>query len=324
MYDLINLVQCKAEVVIIINKIPVLVTSFIRPVFLQNIINIIERRNDIDLFFATDGPRNSYDQVKINECLHVLKQSKLRTNKKNTLIHTQNYGTKFGLIKNINWFFSINKFGIVLEDDCLPNDQFFDVLGEGLQKNIKSSKYMMISGADFLPVNLNKSNTFFRESNFPMVWGWGSWANKWSLYRLNIPDIKIIVGKMANKIFGPKSSIDKLSFIDTFRMRFTEVGRGKINTWDYSLMATAWRNELVCLQTNYNMIINMGFGIDAAHTSGKKPEWVPTKFIKQSTQIKNDAVDSEVLVYEKWIAKNVYKCRLDEVLKTQIKRSLRI
>ena len=50
------------------NKIPVLVTSFIRPNFPQNVIDIIEKRNDIDLFFATDGPRNSYDKSKINEC----------------------------------------------------------------------------------------------------------------------------------------------------------------------------------------------------------------------------------------------------------------
>jgi len=127
------------------NKIPVLVTSFIRPNFLQNVIDIIEKRNDIDLFFATDGPRNSYDKLKINECLTVLKQSKFKLSRENTLIHDHNYGTKLGLIKNIDWFFSKNKFGIVLEDDCQPNNQFFDVLNEGLQKHTKSSKYMMIS-----------------------------------------------------------------------------------------------------------------------------------------------------------------------------------
>ena len=92
------------------NKIPVLVTSFIRPVFLQKVIDIIEKRNDIDLFFATDGPRNSYDDVKINECLNVLKQSRFKISHENTLIHNQNYGTKLGLIKNIDWFFSKNKF----------------------------------------------------------------------------------------------------------------------------------------------------------------------------------------------------------------------
>jgi hypothetical protein len=254
----------------------------------------------------------------------VLKQSRFKISHENTLIHNQNYGTKLGLIKNIDWFFSKNKFGIILEDDCEPNNQFFDVVNEGLQNYASSSKYMMISGTDFLPTGINKSNSQFRESNFPMVWGWGSWADKWSLYQLNIPDIKFIVKKMADKLFGPKTSINKLFFMDTFQMRFTEVVRGKINTWDYSLMASAWRNDLVCLQTNYNMIINMGFGIDAAHTSGKKPDWVPTNFRNQPNQIKSNSVDSEVLTCEKWILKNVYNCKLDEFLKTQIKRSLKL
>ena len=89
-------------------------------------------------------------------------------------------------------------------------------------------------------------------------------------------------------------------------------------------MASAWRNDLVCLQTNYNMIINMGFGIDAAHTSGKKPDWVPTNYRNQPNQVRGNSVDSDVLTYEKWVAKNVYNCKLDEFLKTQIKRSLKL
>jgi hypothetical protein len=72
------------------------------------------------------------------------------------------------------------------------------------------------------------------------------------------------------------------------------------------------------------MIVNMGFGNDAEHTSGKKPAWVPTKFINQPKRVQNYAVNSEVLTYEKWIAKNVYKCELGEFLKTQIKRSLKL
>jgi hypothetical protein len=72
------------------------------------------------------------------------------------------------------------------------------------------------------------------------------------------------------------------------------------------------------------MIINMGFGVDAAHTSGKKPYWVPTNYRNQPSQVRGNSVDSDVLTYEKWVAKNVYNCKLDEFLKTQIKRSLKL
>ena len=55
-------------------KIPVLVTSFIRPNFLMSVLEIIEKRYDIDLYFATDGPRNNNDKIKINKCLNIIKQ----------------------------------------------------------------------------------------------------------------------------------------------------------------------------------------------------------------------------------------------------------
>jgi hypothetical protein len=87
----------------------VLLTSFIRPAFIYDILQTLEKRNDIDLFFASDGPRNSYDEKKIDECLSILKQSKFKMNNQNTLINSHNYGTKIGLVKSIDWFFKIGR-----------------------------------------------------------------------------------------------------------------------------------------------------------------------------------------------------------------------
>ena len=49
-----------------------------------------------------------------------------------------------------------------------------------------------------------------------MVWGWASWANKWSLYKLEIPDAKKIILNTANKIYGEKMSVEKIIFMDDF------------------------------------------------------------------------------------------------------------
>jgi len=301
-------------------KIPVLVTSFIRPNFLKSVLEIIEKRSDIDLYFATDGPRNNADEIKINECLTIIKQSKFEFNSKNSLINKNNFGTKFGIKNNLDWFFSKNKFGIVLEDDCLPNDLLFDSIFEALKINENSSKYMAISGSDYLPVNLNKSETFFRESHFPMVWGWGSWSDKWTLYKLDIPDANTIISKIARKIYGEKNSYDKILFTDIFKKRFSEVNSGAINTWDYSLMASAWRNDMVCLQSNFNMIINLGFGKDAAHTTGNPPNWVPKEYRSLKNYLDYSVVDLDNINYDKWLAKNVYNCDVREYIKNGIKR----
>jgi len=305
-------------------KIPVLVTSFIRPNFLMSILEIIEKRSDIDLYFATDGPRNNDDKIKINKCLNIIKQSKFKFNSKNMLVREQNYGTKFGIKNNIDWFFSKNKLGIVLEDDCLPDNTFFDAIFEGLKIHKNSSKYMSVSGSDYFPINSNQSKTFYRDSYFPMVWGWGSWSDKWNLYKLDIPDLNILVNKTANKIYGEKNTLEKILFVDVFKKRFTEVNTGLINTWDYSLMASAWRNDMVCLQSNFNMIINLGFGKDAAHTTGNPPDWVPKEYRSLKNYLDYTVVDLDYINYDKWLAKNVYNCTPREFIKNGIKRIINL
>jgi len=305
-------------------KIPVLVTSFVRPNFLMSILEIVEKRSDVDIYFATDGPRNNDDKIKINKCLSIIKQSKFKFNSKNMLVREQNYGTKLGIKNNIDWFFSKNELGIVLEDDCLPDDTFFDSIFEGLKIHKKSSKYMSVSGSDYFPINLNQSKTFFRDSNFPMVWGWGSWSEKWNLYKLDIPDSNIIVNKTARKIYGGKNSLEKILFVDVFKKRFLEVNAGLINTWDYSLMASMWRNDMMSLQSNYNKIINLGFGKDAAHTTGNPPDWVPKAYRSHNNETNYGLVDNDSINYDKWLATNVYNCDVKEYVKNRVKRIMNI
>ena len=301
-------------------KIPVLLTSFIRPKFLSQLLDILEKRSDIDIYFASDGPRNKSDQDKINECLGLFQQSKFHLPPNRYMIHNKNYGTKFGLIKNIDWFFSHNEYGIVLEDDCKPNDLFFESMKESLLTHIKSDRYMMVSGSNYLPENENPTKNFYRESYFPMVWGWASWANKWSLYKLGIPDIKQIVSKTANKLYGNKISFEKTLFNNIFTKRFSEVNNGILETWDYSLMASMWRNNLFALQSNFNMVKNIGFGKDAAHTTGKPPKWVPKEYVMPLKSIQTELIDEKTLHYDRWLAKNVYNCNVREVVKNEIKR----
>ena len=44
--------------------------------------------------------------------------------KKNFL--KKNYGCKEAVSRGLNWFFNYNSSGIILEDDCIPNKDFFE------------------------------------------------------------------------------------------------------------------------------------------------------------------------------------------------------
>ena len=225
-------------------KIPVLVTFFNRPAILEELFYSIRSQNNIEVFFASDGARDKSDQENIDKCWALVEKYFKKVPESHKLFRTTNFGCKRAMIGNIDWFFEINPFGIILEDDCVPNPEFFRVIGSALGDISLNSKYISISGSDYFPSSSNANQSRFRESIFPQVWGWGSWAAKWRIYMPEIPDSGAIVSSASKKLYGSKFSIQKKYFENVFNMRFEEIVKGKIDTWDYSLVASAWRNDL--------------------------------------------------------------------------------
>lgn len=302
-------------------KIPVLVTFFNRPAILEKLFSAIQDQENIELFFASDGARNAIDRKAIDECWALVEKYFKKSPESHKFSRSSNLGCKKAMIGNIDWFFESNDFGIILEDDCVPNEDFFRIVGSALVEIPENSKNISISGSDYFPNKLNSNQTKFRESIFPQVWGWGTWAKQWKKYELEIPDREIIVSSAANLLFGDRFSIKKKYFENIFNMRFQEINSGRIDTWDYSLMATAWRLGLTSLQINGNLIVNSGFGSLATHTKNLAPDWVPRDY---SNSIRNNRELPEIdLEADRWIATNVYNCNFTEFMKNEVKKVIR-
>lgn len=302
-------------------KLPVLITFFNRPAILEQLFRVIGDRGDVQFFFAGDGPRNRDDQSKIDACWALVDKyfGNIPSNRK--LERESNLGCKIAMKQNIDWFFDLNKFGLILEDDCIPNNNFFKYLGQALIDFEYSKRIMCISGSDYVPANINHSTGLFRESIFPMVWGWASWAKKWELYELEISDHKEVVSMTADQLFGSKNSFKKIYFENSFNMRFSEVNKGVIDTWDYSLLASMWRNNFKCLQVNANLVVNSGFTLEATHTTLAPPHWVPMDYrspVSESTIISDYDRESDL-----WLTGNVYNCTLLDLLKNEVKKVIR-
>ena len=91
----------------------------------------------------------------------------------------------------IDWFFSYEAAGIILEDDCLPTEEFFRYCDVMLDKFKDNNKIYAISGNNFinshhLKINLEISIV----SIYPNFWGWATWAKSWSSYDINLKNWK--------------------------------------------------------------------------------------------------------------------------------------
>lgn len=303
------------------SKTPVLFTFFNRPENLNELLKTVSKRTDLDPYFACDGPRNVDENVLVDKCWELVDKYFPYIPARKKLQRSQNLGCKLAMISNIDWFFSKNQFGLILEDDCLPNDDFFQYIGNALEDYKDHTNIMSVSGTDCIPKNLNPSTKLFRVSMFPLIWGWGTWANKWKHYRLEINDHSDIVEEASEEIFGSKNSLNKLYFKNVFNMRFGEVNKGLIDTWDYSLIASTWRKKFKVLQVNANLITNRGFGTQATHTKSKPPTWVPKNYLKPEDF--SNGLETYDENFDQWMATNVYNCRSFEFLKNNLKKIAR-
>jgi hypothetical protein len=303
------------------SKTPILFTFFNRPEHLKELFKVVSKRTDIDPYFACDGPRNVGENELVEKCWESVEKYFPNTPAIKKLQRSQNLGCKLAMVGNLDWFFSENLFGLILEDDCIPNNDFFKYVGNALEEYKDHTNLMSVSGTDCLPKHLNSSSKLFRESMFPLIWGWGTWANKWQHYRLEINDHREIVEDASEEIYGSKNTLEKVFFKNIFNMRFGEVNKGLIDTWDYSLIASTWRMKFKVLQVNANLVTNRGFGSQATHTKSKPPTWVPKNYLKPEN-FSND-LENYNEIFDQWMSTNVYNCTSFEYFKNNLKKIIR-
>jgi hypothetical protein len=252
-------------------RLPILVTSFNRPELLQRVLFAIRDAGFSDIFFASDGPRNFEDFDRISQCEAIFRNIFPKVTPEQVLLRKSNLGCRMAMFENVKWFFSKVEYGVVLEDDCLPSPDFFDFMKGALAMHGKDKDVFLVSGYNPLQTsNDSKKYVGYRKSIYPLVWGWGSWADRISGYTLDFSDYKNVVecgGLLAQYYrwnWAARQKWQKLMKL---------AGQGELDTWDYSLTASAWRSRQYSLHSEINLIENIGFGPEATHTTKKAPEW---------------------------------------------------
>lgn len=295
--------------------LPVLVTFYNRPETLRVLLSIISEVEGLDLYFAADGPKSEQDSLEVERCWEVVSQFFPLNPDSNSLRRVANRGCKLAMKENLDWFFSINSFGVVLEDDCYPHPEFFVQMARILQEP-KLKRFMTISGGNYL----GEKFTSPRSSMFPMIWGWGTWAENWKLYELQITDSKKLMGFPLREMWSNRRNANVLYFKNTFEKRFSEVSQGHLDTWDYSLTASSWRHERLNLHLGGNLVVNGGFNSLATHTFQDAPAWVPTQYAVEPLCL--DSIDSYIPSLDRLLARKVFGCTGISLIKNLIKRVL--
>lgn len=247
------------------NKIPfstpVLFVIFNRPDTTARVFESIRKIKPPKLFVASDGARKDREGED-NLCEETRKVTEkidwpCEVYRKSSEV---NLGSKINMSNAITWFFERVEEGIILEDDCLPNESFYFFCQELLAKYRNVDKVKMISGNNF-QYGKKHGETSYYFSLLPSIWGWATWRRAWREYDIDMKTYPTFKQEGRIKTMLRDNNMQK------FMMGlFEKVYKNEMNTWAARFIYAIYDKGGVAILPSVNLVSNIGFGTDATNT----------------------------------------------------------
>ncbi len=242
---------------------PILLVTFNRPDTTKKVLEAIANVQPKKLYVFSDAPRegNENDTVMVGAVRNLFMNLNWEV-ELHTKFENRNLGCAKGVSSAISWIFETEKQAIILEDDCLPNNAFFDFCSQMLDRYENSDQVMHISGSRWNEEFKTGDSYLF--SSIGHIWGWATWKRAWDKYDYNMADW----GKHIPKI---KIALQKPLYVGFWKELFQEVAvSNKKHTWDYQWQYTLFKEKGLAVVPDVNMILNIG--PDGVHSNSSKQQ----------------------------------------------------
>ena len=241
---------------------PVLLLAFNRPETTARVFAAIRQARPARLYVAADGPRGA----RAGEAARCAEVRRLATEvdwpcRVQTLFRDQNLGCKLGVSRAIDWFFSQEEQGIVLEDDCLPSRSFFRFCEELLERMRDDPRVFAIQG-NFFGSSQSPRSSYLYSKMFYM-WGWASWANRWRSVRVDDPDVAGIRRALEQDGWLKAGYWVRNYWLDVVDLQ----SAGEIDSWGNPTLFHCWLHRMYNVTPTRNLVLNIGLGSSATRTA---------------------------------------------------------
>lgn len=243
---------------------PILLILFNRPETTRKTFEVISRVRPQYLYIAGDGPRpdRPSDFELCMTARSVIKQIDWPC-ELHTLFRDENRGCGHGPAEAITWFFEQVEEGIILEDDCLPHEDFFYYCKDLLELYRTNPKISFIGGTNFQDGLHHSDASYYFSAGNQGTWGWASWKRAWNGYDYYLTDLDFKTFNKALKYyFNDNRQIKYWCNIFT-KVKIDQFGN---SCWDYQFYFNVWRSGALAVIPNVNLVTNIGFDNDATHT----------------------------------------------------------
>ena len=241
-------------------KIPVLLVAFNRPYKTQKVLEAIASYFPDELYVAVDGPREGkIGELEKVQRVRELAREGIHAKKVIPFFHEKNLGCRLGVPTAVTKFFENVDYGVILEDDCVPCQDFWDFMEFGLTYFHDDTRIGHINGNCLMSIDNPDSSFYYSHLNH--VWGWGSWRRAWRTYSVSVDETETTIRNVLSSLFPMHQYIQ-----EWWLKHISMAARGDITTWDYQWTFTLWKEGQVCVTPVQNLVVNIGFDEEATHT----------------------------------------------------------
>ncbi|MDR3704374.1 MAG: nucleotide-diphospho-sugar transferase [Paludibacteraceae bacterium] len=216
------------------------------------------------LYIFADGPRYSIieDKTKCEEVRNWVVSNITWDCELKTLFQEKNLGCGKGPATGITWFFSQVEEGLILEDDTIPNVDFYEFAAILLEKYRDCNDIMAINSLNFQEKKRGDGSYYFSMQNGSLC-AWATWRRAWLLFDYNLDIYSESLVRKSIKWYGVKKREYKWwlnIYIDFKANAYND------SAWDYQFIFSIWVAKAKSIIPNVNLATNIGFGSDATHT----------------------------------------------------------
>jgi hypothetical protein len=285
-----------------LSEAPVLILAYNRPDQIRGLIDSIRPFSPKTVLVGVDGPKDTaIDNEKVRKVIKEVEGINW-THDVQILERKSNLGLRLAVPSAVTW--AMSKVGrvIVVEDDVRVSKDFFPYMNYCLDQFANEDKIGHISGYSPVPKKfITHPQLRSRISLFPESYAWATWDRPWSKYEdelawakeSSLGDLKELTGSWQAAV--------------VWKMNFSDAESGAISTWAYRWVASLWKNKMVSISPNANLVDYRG-QTEGTHTKGSR-SWVELEtdeiMMLESAAIPLVKVIDELA--DTWIARNIFR-----------------
>ncbi len=243
-------------------EIPILFLTYNRLNTTTQVFKSIRKIQPKKLYISSDGPKPGRSEedaiIEIRDflCSNIDWECDL-----NTWFRNENLGCGPGVKASIDWFFSTEEKGIILEDDTVPVKSFFRYCQELLIRYQGDNRVGMISGNNHFGISPTNSSYLFSRNKG--CWGWATWRRAWKEmdYEMNWLKTEYRSAVLSNMGYSSRSNV-------YWEENIKAILNDRVSAWDWQWYFSLAMNNQLSIFPKTNLVSNIGFGEGATHTTG--------------------------------------------------------